>query len=264
MRFSGQLIWITGASSGIGESLASKFVSQGARVLISSNDIDELSRVEKDLSAFGEVISIPIDLKDHSSLTTIAEQVIHDYGPVDILINNGGISQRSFAVDTSIEIDKLIMDIDYFGHVMLTKSVLPSMIKRKKGHIVVTSSIMGRIGASRRSAYCAAKHALHGFYDSLRTEVWKDNILITIICPAGVQTNISANALTAEGRTYGKVDKIIKEGITADDCSRKIIIAIAEKKEELVIGKGKASYSVFFKRHMPGLFSYLIKRANHL
>lgn len=260
-RFRDRVVWITGASSGIGEALACRFNEEGARLILSSNEPEELKRVKANLSKrTTETMLLPLDLDKPLTLQSKAKKVLERFGHVDLLINNGGISQRALIKDTTLAVDMKIINTDFLGHVALTKAVLPSMLKRRAGHIVVTSSIMGKIYTPLRSTYSAAKHALHGFFDSLRAEVSRDNILVTIICPTGVKTGISLNAVTGDGTKYGKMDKLISRGLTAQECADRIVKAVIAGKEEVIIGKGLIKYSAYVRRFFPRIYSRLIRR----
>ena len=170
MGFSDKIIWITGASSGIGKALALELSNQNVKIIISSRKIEDLRLVQNACKNPSEVKIVVLDLEDYNNLQPKVDEAIALFGKVDILVNNGGISQRSFVKDTQISVDKRIMDINYLGTVALSKCLLPHFIKNKKGHFVVTTSIVGKIGTPLRSSYAASKHALHGFFDSLRAE----------------------------------------------------------------------------------------------
>jgi dehydrogenase/reductase SDR family protein 7B len=260
-RFTDKVVWITGASSGIGEALACRFNEEGARLILSSNEPDELKRVKERLAnPDSETMLLPLDLDKPASLHSKAKKVLDRFGHIDLLINNGGISQRALAKDTTLAVDMKIINTDFLGHVALTKAVLPSMLGRRSGHIVVTSSIMGKIYTPLRSTYSAAKHALHGFFDSLRAEVSSDNILVTIVCPTGVKTGISLNAVTGDGKKYGKMDELMAKGLTAEECADRIVKAIVSRKEEVIIGKGLMKYVAHVRRFFPLIYSRLIRR----
>jgi dehydrogenase/reductase SDR family protein 7B len=260
-RFTDKVVWITGASSGIGEALACRFNEAGARLILSSNEPDELKRVKERLAnPDSETMLLPLDLDKPASLHSKAKKVLDRFGHIDLLINNGGISQRALAKDTTLAVDMKIINTDFLGHVALTKAVLPSMLGRRSGHIVVTSSIMGKIYTPLRSTYSAAKHALHGFFDSLRAEVSSDNILVTIVCPTGVKTGISLNAVTGDGKKYGKMDELMAKGLTAEECADRIVKAIVSRKEEVIIGKGLMKYVAHVRRFFPLIYSRLIRR----
>lgn len=260
MDFNNKVVWITGASSGIGEALVYAFDKRGAKIIISARRKTELERVKNNCKNIDNIIIEVIDLEDYSSLSTKAQTVLLKTKKIDILINNGGISQRSLAKDTSLDVDKKIMDINYLGTVALTKAVLPNMIKNKTGHVVVISSVTGKLGTPLRSSYAASKHALHGFFDSLRAEIWEDNINVTIICPGFVRTNVSINALTADGTAQNKMDEATNKGMEPSYFAEKIISSIIKNKEEVVIA-GKEGVGIYLKRFLPGLLSKLIKKA---
>jgi len=261
--FSGKVVWITGGSSGIGEALAMELSRLGARLVLSSNEPDELERVRLATGLPEDrVLTLAMDLTRSEEMPALAARVLETFGRVDYLFNNGGISQRSLAQDTSLEVDRKIMEIDYFGHIALTKAVLPSMLKRRAGHIVVTTSVSGILGVPLRSAYCAAKHALHGFFDALRAEVWAQGIRVTLICPDAVQTRISTRAVTGDGRPWARMDKMIAAGITPQTCAMQTLAAVARVKDQVVLGMGKGRAAVCLNRFFPGLVSRLTRNAD--
>lgn len=259
-RFHNKVVWITGASSGIGEALAYALAREGARLILSARRAEELDRVKKQ-TQLGEsdVLILPFDLAETSNASGWAAQVMNQFGRIDILVNNGGFSQRSYAKDTPIEIDRKIMEVNFFGTIALTKSVLPYMIRQNAGSIVVISSISGKFGFYLRSAYSASKHALHGFFESLRMEVFKNNISVLIVCPGKIKTNISINALTQNGSKHGVMDESHNSGISADECACQIIEALVRNREEIYVG-GKELKAVWIKRFFPNLFSRLIRK----
>ena len=258
--FKNKVVWITGASSGIGEALAKALAKEGAKLVLSSRREEELNRVKKDISLNDdEAFVLPLDLAETSKIDEYTQQVIAKFGRIDILINNGGVSQRSFTKDTPISIDRKIMEINFFGTVAITKSVLPYMLKQKSGNIVATSSIAGKFGFYYRSAYSASKHALHGFFESLRMEIYKDNVNVLLVCPGKIKTNISLNAITNDGEKHSKMDSSTLNGYSADACANKILEAIKTNKEEIFVG-GMELRSVLVKRLFPTLFSKLIRK----
>ncbi len=261
MEFANKVVWITGASSGIGEALAYGFSEKGARLILSSRNESELMRVKQNCAgAPDKSVILPFDLEHIDTMPDIAAQAIAAFGAIDILVNNGGISQRSLVKDTTIHVDERIMRINYLGQVALTKAVLPHMLERQSGHIVVVSSIMGVMATPLRSAYCASKHALHGFFDALRAEVWKDNIFVTIVCPASIRTDISINALTGSGQRHGKMDPQQANGMDTSVCAAKIMDVVKKKREQCIIGP-PVKHAALLKRFMPGLYSTIICRA---
>ncbi len=259
--FSNKTVWITGASSGIGEALASEYINRGAKIIISSPEVDKLYALSDNFNSLrpGSSKVVPLDLTKSDKIPGIVEKVIEQAGRIDILINSAGISQRSYVIETPVEIDRKVFEINYFGAVILTKSILPHMISTGGGTIAVISSIVGKFGFPLRSAYSASKHALHGFFETLRAELKKDNINITIICPGRVQTNISVNAITKDGKPYGIMDKGQSKGISAEKCARKIVRAINKNRKEVYIG-GSELIMPYLKKYFPGLFYLLLSK----
>ncbi|HEY0175768.1 MAG TPA: SDR family oxidoreductase [Pedobacter sp.] len=249
-----KVVWITGASSGIGEALVYAYNNIGAKLIISSRNRDELFRVKGNCKNQINVHVLSLDLEDTAELSRKALDAQRIYGNIDLLINNGGITQRSAVLDTDLAIEQKIMAVNFWGSVALSKAVLPDMIKKGGGKIACISSVMGKFGAPERSTYAASKHALHGYFDSLRTEVFDKNIQITLICPGYIKTNVSLNALTAEGTPYGQMDEGQLNGMSPEDCAKKITEVIRQKKEEVYIG-GKEVKGVLFKRFFPLRFS---------
>src|SRR5262245_15688644 len=260
MHFNDKVVWVTGASSGIGEALIYAFNKEGARLILSGRRDAELERVKRNCGGSQEKLFIlPLDLNHFNSFPEKVRIAEYEFGRIDILINNGGIGQRSLVRDTVLEVDRAIMNTNYFGTVALTKAVLPGMLACRSGHIVVISSLMGYLDTPLRSAYAASKHALHGYFDSLRSEVWRDNIKVTIICPGFVKTNFSVNALAADGGKHARMDNTQASGMAADVCAAKTLNAIARGKNEVMIG-GKEVVAVYIKRFLPSLYSRVVRR----
>lgn len=261
MNFQQKRVWITGASSGIGEALALALAEKGANLILSSRNEAELHRVKAACTGAKEVMIVPMDVSKHDEVFAIAKKVLEQVGKIDILINNAGISQRGLAKDTSFEIDKRIMDVDYFGTVALTKAVLPSMLLHKLGHIVVVTSVVGHMGTPGRSTYSAAKHALHGYFDALRAEIWRENIQVLLVVPGYIKTKISFNALNADGTPQNKMDDGQANGISADTLAEKVLRAIANNREEVHIAGLKETAAMMMKRFFPTILSKILKNA---
>jgi short-subunit dehydrogenase len=236
-HFNNQVIWITGASSGIGEFLAYAMSERGAKLILSGRRQEELERVRKACTNPGVVQILPLDLADSPSLEAKVETAIGCFGQVDIMVHNGGITQRGLVIDTDIEVHRRVMEVDYFSYVALTKALLPHFTTRKAGHFVVTSSVMGKIGTPMRSAYAAAKHALHGFFDCLRAEVSPQGIKVTILTPGYIRTNISQYALTKTPYGQGVSSENIDKGLAPEKAARQILRAIEKGSFEAYIGK---------------------------
>lgn len=259
--FKDKVIWITGASSGIGAALAHALSKQGAKLILSARTTEKLEAVRKSCTAPNLHEILPLDLGNIDELAGIARKATAYYGRIDILINNGGVSQRSLALDTSLEVDHSLMRINYLGPVALTKAVLPGMIERKQGHIVVISSLTGKFGTPLRSGYAASKHALHGFFDALRAEIWKKRVFVTLVCPGYIRTSISINAMTGNGSPQGTMDKGQENGMLPEVCAAKILKAVEDGKEEVLIG-GMEKMGVYLKRFLPKAFSRMIRDAS--
>lgn len=260
-KFSGKVVWITGASSGIGEALAKSFWNEGAHLVLSARRLSELERVKSCLKPRGNqrVFILPMDISETLVSKQLTDDVIREFGQIDILVNNAGLSQRSYAIDTPLDIDRKIMEVNFFGTVALTKAVLPFMVHRKLGLIIVISSISGKFGFYLRSAYAASKHALHGFFESLRMEVFKDNVQVMIVCPGKISTAFSLSALTADGQLHNKMDNAIAKGMPAEECAERILKGAIRGEDEINVG-GKEIRAVWIKRFFPRLFSKLIRK----
>jgi dehydrogenase/reductase SDR family member 7B len=253
-EIAGKVAWVTGASSGIGAALAHELAAKGAAVVLSSRREEKLRNVQEACDQPERHFVLPLDMLRPESFAPAVDTVLGRLGRVDILIHCAGQSQRGRAVETDISIDRHIMELNFFATVALTKHVLPSMLERRAGHIVPISSLLGKFAARERSAYCASKHALHGFFDALRAEVYDYGVWVTMICPGFVRTNVSYNALTADGRPHGQLDHEIRHGLASDECARQIVRAVERRRREVYIG-GTERLGVFASRFAPRLFS---------
>lgn len=260
MDFKNKIIWITGASSGIGKGLAKELSKNDCKLILSSRRQESLEAVKSECQQPESIAILPFDLGDYENLKPIAEKAIQLFGKIDILINNGGISQRSLVIDTNISVDKRLMEVNYLGTVGLSKALLPHYVKHKSGHFVIVSSLMGKFSSPYRSGYCGAKHALHGFFDALRMEHEKDNIKVTLICPGFVNTEVSRNALTGDGSKLNSHDTATENGLSVEDFSKRMIKAIKKEKFEAYIGKFER-FGVFVKRLSPRWLHCLVKRS---
>lgn len=259
-RFESKVIWITGASSGIGEALAYAFSAEGALLILSSRRAEELERVKKACAHPGQVTILPLDLLDIAVLEARTAEAIAVFGHIDIMVHNGGISQRSLVIETSLDVHRRVMELDYFSYIVLTNHLLPHFAARRAGHFVVTSSVMGKLGTPMRSSYAAAKHALHGFFDCLRAEVASSNIKVTLLTPGYIRTNISQYALTRDGSQLGSPSENIEKGLAPDRAARQILKAIATGRFESYIGKfGMEKIALWLNRFFP---SFVIRQAS--
>lgn len=254
-----KVIWITGASSGIGEALAYHLARDGARLVLSSRRPDELERVRRACDRPEEHFILPLDLTRSETFAAAVREVLAHFQRIDVLVNNGGVAQRALARDATLEVERALMEVNYFGPVALTKAVLPTLLAQRRGHVVVVSSVMGYVGIPGRSTYAAGKHALHGWFDSLRAEVWRDGIKVTLVCPGYVKTAVSQNALEADGTKHTRMDSHTQQGIPAEKCAAAIAKAIAREREEIYVGGWEVS-GIYIKRFFPGLLSWAVRK----
>jgi dehydrogenase/reductase SDR family protein 7B len=257
--FDNKVVWITGASSGIGEALAKTFSKQQVRLVLSSRREDELIRVK---AACGlpeeDILILPLDISDHGSLEAAVQTVIGRFGQIDILINNAGLSHWSKIKDTTLEVIKTILNVNFLGSVGLTKAVLPYMLDKKRGHIVVISSILGKIVTPKQGAYNASKHALQGFFDTLRAETSGGGIKVLLVCPGFVRTNVAKNSLDRNGQPINKDNNLIAGGLDPLYVSEQVLDAIQSYKEEIIVAGAKEKFAILIKRFAPGIFSKFI------
>ncbi|GGE55549.1 oxidoreductase [Streptosporangium jomthongense] len=260
---SDRTIWITGASSGIGEALAARFAQEGARLVLSARRESELERVAERCRNKGlradQVLVLPLDVTDWSALPGAVQMVLNRFGHIDLLINNAGVSQRSLCVDTDMEVYRQLMEVDVMGQVALTKAVLPHMLERGAGHIAVTASVAGKVGAPLRTGYCAAKHAVMGFFDALRAEVEGQGVHVSTIVPGFIRTDIARNALSGNGQAFGQEDEDIAGGMDVNECAEVVVRGLNAKKREIPVGKGKEMAALWIKRVAPEALFRLAK-----
>ncbi len=256
-------IWITGASSGIGEALALEMAAKEVTLALSGRNVDKLEQIKKACEQKGAKVSLfPFDLEDIDAIPGVVRAIIKALGHIDLLINNGGISQRSLVEETPLSIDRKIMEINFFGNIYVTKALLPYMINNGGGHIAVTTSIVGRFGFPLRSAYAASKHALYGFYESLMIELAEKNIRVTMVCPGRINTPISLNALNNKGEKYNIMDHGQQGGMPAEKCAKIIVKGLKKGKRNILVG-GKETILVYFKKYFPFLFYNIVKKIKH-
>ena len=262
--FHNQVVWITGASSGIGEALALEFAGKGAKLVLSARRENELERVKQACVEQGvvedNVLVLPLDIAELDALPAKVDAVLAQFGQVDVLINNAGLSQRSLCKDTDLSVYQKLMDVDVMGQIALTKAVLPHMLERRSGHLAVTASVAGKIGVKQRTGYCAAKHAVMGFFDALRAEVEDDGIQVSTIVPGFIQTNIAKNALSADGTPFGQGDKDIEGGMDVTACARHVVAQMAKGKREIPVGEGKEMHALWLKRVSPDLVFNIVRK----
>ena len=257
-------IWITGASSGIGRAVAIEISKDNVHLILSGRNEMALQEVAEICIKSGSSAEVAaFDLGDESTISSASRKVLSNHKKIDCLYHFGGISQRSFVEETPLEIDRKIFEVNYFGTIALTKAVLPQMIKNGGGQIAATSSIVGKFGFPYRSSYSASKHALHGFFESLRAENTENNIKVSLIIPGRIKTNISVNAIDKNGKKHGKMDDGQDSGKPADETARIIVRKLKRRKKEILVG-GKEVIMVHIRRFLPRLYYYLAGRVKAL
>jgi len=264
MKFNGKTLWITGASSGIGKAVAIELSLKGCHLILSSRKKEDLEKVAQICQKNGSTtIVVPFDLGDSESIESAAKIVLEKETNIDGLYHFGGISQRSYASETSIDVDRKIFEVNFFGTIELTKKVLPAIIKSGGGQIGVTTSIVGKFGFPYRSSYAATKHALHGFFESLRAENVSNKVLVSMIIPGRIKTNISVNALDKDGNTHNKMDEGQDKGLSAEKTATIIVKQLGKEKKEVLVG-GSELIMVHIRRFFPRLYYYLSTKVEPL
>ena len=237
MRFEDRTVWITGASSGIGEALAIAFAAEGANLVLSGRRRDALDAVAARLPTRSLVL--PFEATDPDALPEAVETAWAWRDGIDMLVNNAGISQRSLAIDTAPHVYRTLIETDLIAPILLTQRVLPRMAGRRSGHVVAISSVAGRVGTALRTGYCAAKHGLIGYMDALRAEVeLAYGIKVTNVLPGSIRTNVAANALQADGSRRGESDANIESGMDPAECARRILDGLASGDREILVADG--------------------------
>jgi len=260
MELKHKIIWITGASSGIGEAIAYSCALEGAQIVISARREDELKRVADNCKTDSKnILILPLDLEHTENMDEKVNHVIQKFGRIDVLINNGGIGQRGKAVNTKTEVDRKVMEINFFGTINLSKAVARVMQKQKSGKIVVISSIMGKYGMPLYSTYAASKHALYGYFESIRQELYADNVKVLIVSPGFIDTDVSIKLLTENGQQYGIKSDSQKKGMSAMDCAYGIVKAIKGGSNHQYVG-GYELFSVLVKKIFPKTFYKLMRK----
>ena len=262
--FNNKTIWITGASSGIGRSLTIQLAKLGAKLVITARRKEELEKVKLEC-VNAEVHIHPFDLSDLDNLDEFSNSVQKEIGDIDILINNAVISAWSSINGTQFKVYEDVMNLDFFSVVKLIQSVLPNMILRKEGQIVTNTSLLGKFAIKKRSVYASAKHALHGFMDALRAEVYEHNIKVNIVAPGFVNTEVGMKALTEDGTPYGANDRGHEsQGMDVNKAANMIIQAIEKNKRESYIVPKFAFPRVvlIISRFLPGLAAIIARRYN--
>ncbi|MEO1173552.1 MAG: SDR family NAD(P)-dependent oxidoreductase, partial [Myxococcota bacterium] len=241
--------------------LAYVLAERGARLVLSSRRAEVLESLRDSLPRPEHHSVVPLDLERGEELERLAQKVEQEHGPIEALINSGGVSQRGFAIETGMDVVRRIMETNFFGTVALTRGVLPGMLERRSGRIVVISSVVGKFGTPKRSSYAASKHALHGYFDALRLEVEDAGVGVTLVCPGYVRTQVSQNALGPDGSPHAQMDKGQQSGTSPEAAALRIARAMEKDEREIYFG-GREVFGVYAKRFIPTMFDRVLKRVN--
>jgi dehydrogenase/reductase SDR family protein 7B len=245
----GKNVWITGASSGLGAALAQQCLDAGARVLLSARRADRLDVIAQGRS---NVEVLPLDLAATDTLADKAHEALRRMGSIDVMLHNAGIGQRALVSESSLEVERRLMEVNFLGPVALTKAVLPSMLARGTGDFVVISSVLGMMSVKRRAGYCASKHALHGYFNALRAEVHEHGLRVLLVCPGHIDSEFSQQALSADGRANGVNEAGSRAGLSPEECARVTLKALRRGSAEIYPAKWE-SLGVYLNRYAPAL-----------
>ena len=250
--FSGKTIVLTGASSGIGEAMLRNLASSPCTIFIGARSIDKLESLKSELESDDVIIHVlSLDLSDSSSLLSAYNELIRKTDRIDLMINNGGISQRGLAKETEFSVVNRIMQVNFLGTVEWTTHCMPLLQKSMNPHILAISSVVGEYGFPLRSGYAASKHALKGYFQSMQLE--PDSPSVSIVSPGRITTNISVNALNSDGKKHGEMDAGQAGGISAEKAAEKILRRAAKRKNNIFIGSGEIVL-LYISRYIPPLY----------
>jgi short-subunit dehydrogenase len=261
MDFQDRRVWITGASSGIGEAMALAFHRGGAKLILFARREDELRRVQAACGGELKTRILPLDVSNAEELPEKTRTALNIFHGIDILVLNAGITQRSRTRETDESVYRRLMEVNFFAAEAMARAVLPSMLAQKSGHMVVISSVAGKFGVPLRSGYSASKFALHGFFEALRAEEERNGIHVTMVCPGFIRTGISLSALRGDGAKHAKMDLELARGMPVDECARQILQGVAANKQEIVVAALREKYLVYLKRFFPATLAKMLGRA---
>lgn len=267
--FEGKTVLITGASSGIGRALAKHLAGLGSNLILSSRSKDKLEEVSSEIKKVKpscKVATVDFDISQYTKVSefivSVKEKLLSLQLPaqIDILVNNAGVSSRGTALATTLDTTEAIMALNFFAPVALTREVLPDMMTRRSGAIVVISSVQGKVSIPYRSSYSASKHALQAYFDSLRAEIASSSISVTTVSPGYVRTNLSLNALNGDGSKYGVMDETTAKGMLPSTLAEEICTAVAAESEDVLIADASSSLAVVLKNSFPELLSMIMRK----
>jgi dehydrogenase/reductase SDR family protein 7 len=261
--FKGKVVLITGASSGIGEALAYEFSNQQATVIVAARRMDKLMQVAERCRNHGspEVYALRLDVEAFDSHKTAIDTLVRKYGHIDVLVNNAGRSQRALIEETALQVDEEMFRLNVLGPISITKAVLPAMLARGSGHIVNTSSVAGKVGSPCSASYSAAKHAIQGYFDTLRMECGTRGITVTNVCPGPVRSEITLHAFTDKpGEKYGSPTEETLNRMSAERCAKLMVAATWAKLPEIWVSPQPILFFTYIGQYLPSLYHFLAPR----
>ena len=252
-----KVVVITGASSGIGEACAYEFAARGSKIVLAARNIDKLRKIEANLiNKGGESLVVKTDVSIEDDCKNLIVRTIEQYGRIDVLVNNAGISMRALFKDLDLSVIKNVMDVNFWGTVYCTKYALPYLLEAK-GSVVGVISIAGYIGLPARTGYSASKYAIRGFLDTLRVETLKQGLHVLVAAPGFTASNIRMTALTADGSQQGETPRNESKMMSSEECARHIVNSVIKRKRELILTFVEGKLSVFLKKWCPSLLDKL-------
>lgn len=255
----GKVVWLTGASSGIGEALAYELAKHGAQLVLSARRRERLEAV-RSRCAHPELHRVlAFDMTDIASHGAHVLRVLEEFGRIDMLINNAGVSQRALVNQTALNVDRRLFELDYFAPVSLIKQVLPHMLANGAGSIVAVSSVAGLVSTPYRSSYAAAKAGIIAFHDALRAETFSSGIEVCVICPGFVATDIASSALVGDGSASAGRHTVPKGALSAEECARRAVRGLIAG-DPLIVVAGKEKVLWWLARLSPGLAAKAVRR----
>jgi short-subunit dehydrogenase len=258
-----KIVWITGASSGIGAALAQEFAKRGAKLVLSARRVEALEQVKQSLNLSSDsVLVLPMDMLAFDSFQSKVAAILAHFGSIDVMVHNAGLSQRGLFQETTEADGQRLMDTNFTSVVALTRLVLPIMVAQQSGAFLITSSVSGKVGTAYRTMYAASKHALQGFFDGLRGELWRNNVTVTVACPGYIKTDLSLSAIGKDGQPYGLMDENQSKGIAAEVCASKMVNSLQSGKHEVVIAGFMETLGTVLKRFSPALLWQFTKNYN--
>ena len=255
-----KVIWMIGCSSGIGRAMAIAFAKEGAKMILSSRREDELQLLAKEIGIPENTLVLPVDLENLGDTSILIANGLKRFEKIDFFINCGGVGQKGFVEENPIDVDRKVFEVNFFGGIALTKAVIPIMKSQGFGHIVAVSSLLGKFGLSEYATYSASKHALYGYYETLRQELLSDGIHVNILCPGTVNTRVTYNFILPDGSKFNEAMPAQENGMLPSTFAKHALTALRKNKQHAVIASLSERIALLFKQYFPNLFYWMINK----